>query len=205
MTREEREKALETLKNEWGFEVISDDAQKALDMALKALSAEPCEDAISRQAVEEIINDIRDCISVEGYWAILERMKKLPPVKPQEPKTECSCDQIKWERDTAIAQLKELGYGLGEKPKTGWIPLKTRPMTDEESTYYRDWAEYGAEIFDCPLPDDGQEVLISWGGSVCVDAFVKDDSDGCYFEGVEIDDVDAWQPLPEPYKAESEK
>lgn len=43
-------------------------------------------DAISRQAVEEIINDIRDCISVEGYWAILERMKKLPPVTPQ-PKT----------------------------------------------------------------------------------------------------------------------
>lgn len=24
-------------------------------------------------------------------------------------------DQIKWERDTAIAQLKELGYGLGEE------------------------------------------------------------------------------------------
>lgn len=40
-------------------------------------------DCISRQAVNEIINDIRDCISVEGYWAILERMKKLPPVTPK--------------------------------------------------------------------------------------------------------------------------
>ena len=28
------------------------------------------------------------------------------------------CEQIKWERDTAIAQLKELGFGLGEKPQT---------------------------------------------------------------------------------------
>ena len=28
------------------------------------------------------------------------------------------CEQIKWERDTAIAQLKELGFGLGEKPRT---------------------------------------------------------------------------------------
>ena len=57
---------------------------------------EPCEDAsynsikyelngdmISRQAVNEIINDIRDCISVEGYWAFLERVKKLPAVEPQ--------------------------------------------------------------------------------------------------------------------------
>jgi hypothetical protein len=43
-------------------------------------------DLISRQAVNEIINDIRDCISVEGYCAILERLKKLPSVRPQEPK-----------------------------------------------------------------------------------------------------------------------
>ena len=48
------------------------------------LEQERCEDAISRQAVEEIINDIRDCISVDGYWAILERMKKLPSVTPAE-------------------------------------------------------------------------------------------------------------------------
>ena len=47
---------------------------------------EPCDDAISRDAVCEIINDIRDCISVEGYCAIIERMKKLPSVRPQEPK-----------------------------------------------------------------------------------------------------------------------
>ena len=43
-------------------------------------------DMISRQAVCKIIDDIRDCISVEGYWALLERLKKLPPVNPQ-PKT----------------------------------------------------------------------------------------------------------------------
>lgn len=31
------------------------------------------------------------------------------------------CEQIKWERDTALAQLKELGYGLGEKINKGEI------------------------------------------------------------------------------------
>ena len=60
---------------------------EAVSLAIKALEQEPCKDAISRQAVTEIINDIRDCISVEGYWAILERMKKLSSVKPQESKT----------------------------------------------------------------------------------------------------------------------
>lgn len=43
-------------------------------------------DVISREAVRNIVEDIRDCISVEGYWAILERLKMLPSVK-QEPKT----------------------------------------------------------------------------------------------------------------------
>ena len=46
----------------------------------------PCEDAVSRQAVCNIIDDIRDCVSVNGYWAFLERLKKQPPVNPQ-PKT----------------------------------------------------------------------------------------------------------------------
>ena len=54
----------------------------AVDMAIAALSVEPCKDTISRGVFE----------------------------------------QVMWERDVAIEQLKELGYGLGEKPKTGhWI------------------------------------------------------------------------------------
>ena len=101
----------------------------------------------------------------------------------------------------AIQELRDNGVFIGR-----WIPLKTRPMTDEESAYYMDRVGCEAKMFDCPLPDDGQEVLISWCGYVCVDIFARDDRDGCYFEGVDIDDVDAWMPLPEPYVArESEE
>ena len=38
-------------------------------------------------------------------------------------------DQIKWERDTALSQLKEIGKGLGEKMddvKPKWIPVTER-------------------------------------------------------------------------------
>ncbi len=56
--------------------------------------------------------------------------------------------------------------------KAKWIPLIKRPMTDEEREYYREWSDIeGAMIFDCPLPEDGQEVLVSYGGYVCVDTF----------------------------------
>ena len=95
----------------------------------------------------------------------------------------------------AIQELRDNGVFIGR-----WIPLKTRPMTDEESAYYMDWVGCEVEMIDCPLPDDGQEVLVSCGGNVFVDVFVNDsDCDGCYFEGVDIDDVEAWMPLPEPY------
>lgn len=56
---------------------------KAVHIIDEALQQESFEDAVSRQAVCNIVDAIRDCISVEGYWAILERLKKLPSVTPQ--------------------------------------------------------------------------------------------------------------------------
>lgn len=78
MTKEEAIHILENLKptntnSSFDAYVVGE----ALTMAISALS-ENKGDLISRQAVEEIIDDIRGYISVEGYWAILERMKKLP-------------------------------------------------------------------------------------------------------------------------------
>lgn len=85
-----------------------------------------------------------------------------------------------------------------------WIPIKTRPMTEEEKEHYSEILERSFEevytILDCTLPDDGQEVIVSSNGYVGMDIFCRDSTDGCYFEGYDIDDVDAWMPLPEPYK-----
>ena len=113
-----------------GFESCDECAEEHRQLAewlkdyKRLLEQQPCGDAISRQAY------------IERYrkWSYSEYGRKidngalairvamsLPPVIS---KTRCSCEQIKWERDMAIAQLKELGYGLGEKPKTGhWILL----------------------------------------------------------------------------------
>lgn len=80
-----------------------------------------------------------------------------------------------------------------------WIPLTTRPMTEDEKEHYADFVADNGEIFNCPLPEDGQEVLVSHGGFVWVDTFCND-CDGYYFEGLDIDDVDAWQPLPKAFE-----
>ena len=76
-----------------------------------------------------------------------------------------------------------------------WIPFKTRPLTDEEKQEYPDWTY----IFDCPLPDDEEEILLSNGKYVWTDTFINDGE--CYLDGGDdIDEGMAWLPLPEPYK-----
>ena len=84
-----------------------------------------------------------------------------------------------------------------------WIPMKTRPMTEEEKEYHKAAIEYCGEeieIFDCLLPDDGQMVLITANGNIYVDIFYSDPTEGSYFEDTDIDDVEAWMPLTEQYK-----
>ena len=95
------------------------------------------------------------------------------------------------------------------QPVTGkWIPVKYRPMTDEEKKDYSDRTGYDIEdldyMLDCQLPEDGETVLITDSlGNVEVDTFIYD-SDGCYFEcNCDMDDVKAWMPLPEAYTEEN--
>ena len=90
---------------------------------------------------------------------------------------------------------------LDNAPTTiGWIPIKTRELTAEEKTEYPDITF----MWDCPLPDDAQDVLIStsWGDvkicTFCVDEY------GSYFDEMDEDDVLAWMPLPEPYTKEDD-
>ena len=109
-------------------------------------------------------------------------------------------EQTDWQTslDMAIEALEQ-------EPK--WIPIKTRPLTDKEKEEYADlgYSEDSMSfMYDCHLPEDGEEVLITTRyDEVTTDTFYRDE--GCYFETYcDEDDVKAWMPLPKPYKAESE-
>ena len=87
MTVEEAIRMIERIKDRINWEVV--DSQKkmdALNMAIKALEQEPCEDCISRQAVDELSEalvhtTINKADFVCNFW---ERLQKLPPVTPKE-------------------------------------------------------------------------------------------------------------------------
>ena len=62
----------------------------------------------------------------DGAEKVKEALKNLPSAEPSEKCVE----QIKWERDTAVQQLKELGYGFGEKIRTDADTISRRDAID---------------------------------------------------------------------------
>lgn len=110
--------------------------------------------------------------------------------------------------DGTLDDCHAMSMAIHALEQTRWIPIKTRSLTEKEK---EDFAEQGYSedsisfMYDCPLPEDGQEVLITTScGDVRLDTFCRDD--GCYFETYcDEDDVKAWMPMPKPYKSESEE
>lgn len=90
-----------------------------------------------------------------------------------------------------------------------WTPVKMRPMDEEERAYWSDHYGYDIEyedavIFDCQMPEDGQEILVSYRKWIAMDKCEIDG--GCYgLEGNgDWEDVVAWMPLPKPWKGEED-
>ena len=60
------------------------------------------------KAIDHHTSDTADGLCLDEDITII--LEELPSV---------SIEQLKWERDTAIQQLRELGYELGQEPKKG--------------------------------------------------------------------------------------
>ena len=93
-----------------------------------------------------------------------------------------------------------------------WIPIKSRPMDEEERAEWSAKIGYDIEyedaiIYTSQLPDDGEEVLTcDRYGNVGFDTFNNDSEYGCYFEeNGDMDGITAWMPLPKPYKPPKEE
>ena len=85
-----------------------------------------------------------------------------------------------------------------------WIPIKLVELTEEEKA--KIMLEDTGVVYDdldyryaCPLPDDGDSVLISTDYGVRFADFVND-GDRCGFDEYDIQEVYAWMPLPDVFK-----
>lgn len=86
---------------------------------------------------------------------------------------------------------------VGMIPK--WIPVKWHAIMDAE----REKEGIPDDIvyyLDCPMPDDGEEILVTDGKNVWTDVNENDEI-GYYLEsGNNWIDMKAWMSFPKPYK-----
>lgn len=115
-----------------------------------------------------------------------------------------------WQDLYLPVHFKELIDDIPDAPQ--WTPIKFRPMNEEEKQYweehygYKFGDDYDGTMFDCPMPDDGDEVWVcSKCGNVWQDTCVVDEGIGLEENG-DWEDIVAWMPFnrPEPYKGEED-
>lgn len=86
------------------------------------------------------------------------------------------------------------------QPEQRWIPIKWHDCTDEDREKYG-FSKDVVAVFDCEMPDDEQEILVtSSHGYVEKDVCYIDDGYSLDSGWDWIEDIKAWMPLPEPYR-----
>lgn len=84
-----------------------------------------------------------------------------------------------------------------KKTCVNWHKISTRPLTDEEANYYNEIGLEAEEIYDCEMPEDGQEILIATAWGVDKDICCNDCEYGIGLEGRgDFDGVFAWAEMP---------
>ena len=190
----------------WGF--TREEYEDFLDMAIKALDQQPCEDCISR---EELINEMKlgyfgkdlqevknDPCVVDAMidWAI-RAVKRQPsvtqqPCEEENPMcTECRYYDHEKHHCPRFCRVIENTVAEITSEQTRWIPISDKP---QEGTYLIT-GQYGKYRYVDISTFDGEDAtdIMSW------DSYSDE-----YKMNKREHKVIAYMPLPEPYKAESE-
>lgn len=193
----------------------------AFEVAIEALSAE----------AEPTVIRCKTLLNAEDFEAVATRIRKenrnviVIPCETEVASADAESREDYNETDGVITIEKQSAKDVGEikhivihspnytryfynesmptsaEVVQGWIPFTRRPMTEEEQKDYPNCTF----MFDCVLPDDGDEILVSNGRFVWMDALCND-GDGCYLgSGDDIGEDMAWMPLPEPYEPKTER
>ena len=83
--------------------------------------------------------------------------------------------------------------------------IKSQPPADQWIPFTMEYDEGGWCMLTCPLPEDGEEIMVTDGRYVWEDTFMNDGEE-CWLDSSNkalVEEVTAWQPKPEPYKGET--
>lgn len=226
MTREEANKELER-----AFDVLDrtchmDNRRKeAFNMARVALSAEPCEDAISREYIlskahcccDDLADDELCCVDVDD-------IKNAPSVKPKPIECEdcisraeaikaLNCkisgsiksdiDLSKYKRE--FQEFADMIINAQEKAIQALPPVTPKPKTGHWIPVSERLPDAQKEFGDKDFSDWVQVCIrINAYQSIVCSAYYCFSEKKWYMERMGCGEILAWMPLPKPYTAEKE-
>lgn len=192
MTKEEKQKAIDALKISAPVRVMTQeefsDYIRAINRIMDLLELEPCDDAISRQAVLDATvkkNSVWNKITNAKGENLEQIILQLSPVNPQETVVEFA-DKCR-ECGARYGRLLKRFWYTGYKGLKNWTPISEG------------------------LPKEGETVIASTKYGVYPEArYTKEYGWEWAYEAVadywrKLDDVEAWMPLPERYKPKEEQ
>lgn len=96
---------------------------------------------------------------------------------------------------------------MTNEEKIVWHKIKMRPATKEEIEYFKENLDYfdddEQEVFDCEMPDDGEEILVVTKYGVSIDTCLSDDYGYGLEENSYWDGIIAWAKIPVYREGES--
>ena len=116
-------------------------------------------------------------------------------------------EKEKKQKEVIDKLLKE----IDGKIMLSWTPVKYRNMTDEEIQETEEQIGEKLEpdqtiMFDCAMPDDGEDILLSTKWGIVIDRCEYDPAFGYGLEDRgDWDGVEAWMSLPPRYEPEDKK
>ena len=125
MTNEMTNKeAVKQIKENCYFASISEKTKQALDMAIKALEQQPCEDCISREHAKQFLYYEIEHLHDDGLYDCFSRIiddmyNELPSVTPQY--TDEEIDKAQAVEQAYVDKMVELAVEETKRPKGKWI------------------------------------------------------------------------------------
>ena len=125
----------ECIENEDAVSYVTSYDADALDMAIKALKQEPCEDCISRQAAIDVADAVWSVTGDKNVAKVWDQIKDLPSAQPEIIRcTECKHYReydSEYVENAVVVQCMADRYPISETIPDGWFCAGAERKDDE--------------------------------------------------------------------------